>query len=73
MMSLRDILQNMVDDGEKFFLRDSSKDWEASTLLDTLPQPMLKRPAHLQQGLYIANIDEAGYLGSVIYKVIQKV
>ncbi len=72
-MSLREILEKIVEKGEPFLLSDrENKDWEASTLLQRLSEPMLKRRAHLQPGLYIAEINDSGYLGSVLYKVKQK-
>ncbi|MFH1940472.1 MAG: hypothetical protein ABIL68_00080 [bacterium] len=71
-MILKEILQKIVNEGEKVLLRDSKADWEASALLTSLSEIALKRQAHLQSGLYIADIDERGYLGRVIYKVIQK-
>ena len=33
---------------------------------------MLKRAAYFQPGMYIAEINEGGYLGTVLYKVKQK-
>ena len=48
------------------------KEYEASTLLETLHPVKLKRQAHLQNGLYIAAISDGGYLGDVMYKVKQK-
>lgn len=72
-MSLKEILQRIVDEGEQILLRDSTKDWEASILLKSLSEPVLKRQAHFQPGLYIADIDDAGYLGGVLYKVVQKI
>ena len=71
-MILRDILQKIVNEGEMVLLRDSKTDWEASALLTSLSEIALKRQAHLQSGLYIADIDDKGYLGRVIYKIIQK-
>lgn len=72
-MSLREILEKIVEKGEPFLLRDrENKDWEASSLLQRLSEPMLKRRAHLQPGLYIAEINDGGYLGTVLFKVKQK-
>lgn len=71
-MSLREILQKIVEDDEQVLLSDSSKDWEASTLLENLSEPMLRRQAYLQPGLYIAEINDAGYLGTVLFKVKNK-
>ncbi len=72
-MSLREILEKIVEKGEPFLLSDSNnKDWNASALLQRLSEPMLKRRAHLQPGLYIAEISDSGYLGTVLFKVKQK-
>ncbi len=71
-MSLKDILEKIVEEGARILLSDRSKDWEASILLENLSEPMLKRRAHLQPGLYIAEINDSGYLGQVLYKVKQK-
>lgn len=71
-MCLKEILEKIVEANMPVLLSDSKKDWEADALLDNLSEPMLKRQAHLQPGLYIAEINDAGYLGQVLYKVKQK-
>ena len=71
-MSLREILEKIVKDGVPVLLNANNKDWEASALLDNLSEPMLKRQAYLQPGLYIAEISDSGYLGQVLYRVKQK-
>lgn len=71
-MSLKEILQKIVESGEAILLSDSTKDWEANELLNGLSERTLKTRAYLQSGLYIAEISEAGYLGRVMYKVKQK-
>ncbi len=71
-MSLRDILEKLVQGNAPILLSDSNKDWEAGALLETLSEPMLKRTAFFQPGMYIAEINEGGYLGTVLYKVKQK-
>lgn len=53
-------------------MSDGDKDWEASDLLNSLSEIKLKRNAYLQPGMYIAEINEGGYLGAVLYKVKQK-
>ena len=68
-MSLREILEKIVKDGVPVLLSANNKDWEASALLDNLSEPMLRRKAYLQPGLYIAEISDSGYLGQVLYKV----
>ena len=71
-MSLREILEKIVEEGTRILLSDRNKDWEASVLLDSLSEPMLKRRAHLQPGLYIAEINDSGYLGQVLFRIKQK-
>lgn len=71
-MSLKEILQTMVTNRESILLSDSEKDWEANDLLNGLSERTLKTPAHLQQGLYIAEINPAGYLGRVMFKIKPK-
>ncbi len=71
-MNLKEILQNFVDNGETVLLSDTEKDWEAGELLRGLSERMLKTPAHLQHGMYIAEISPTGYLGKVMFKVKQK-
>jgi len=71
-MSLKEILEKIVEEGTRILLSDRNKDWEASVLLDNLSEPMLKRRAHLQPGLYIAEINDSGYLGQVLYRIKQK-
>jgi len=71
-MSLREILEKIVEDDEKILLSNNGKDWEADTLLESLSEPMLRRQAYLQPGLYIAEINDGGYLGTVLYKVKNK-
>ena len=45
---------------------------EPSNECEVIYPVKLKRQAHLQNGLYIAAINEGGYLGDVMYKVKQK-
>ncbi len=72
-MNLKEILQNLVENGEPILLSDIEKrDWEVSALLSRLSERVLKTPAHLQPGLYIAEINDAGYLGRVMFRVKQK-
>jgi hypothetical protein len=72
-MCLREILEKLSGNGNSVLLCDgNNKDWEAGALLDALSGPMLKKQAYLQPGLYIAEINEAGYLGHVLYRVKAK-
>ncbi len=72
-MILREILEKIIEGGSSVLLSDSnSKDWEAETLIKVLSEAMLKRQAYFQPGLYIAEINDSGYLGHVLYRVKQK-
>ena len=71
-MSLKEILESIVADNSPILLCSGDKEYEASTLLETLHPVKLKRQAHMQSGLYIAAISDGGYLGDVMYKVKQK-
>ena len=71
-MSLREVLSELVQKETPVLLNDGNNDWEANVLLETLSEPMLKRNAYLQPGLYIAEINSGGYLGQVLYKVKPK-
>jgi hypothetical protein len=71
-MSLKEILEKMVEDEEPVLLSDNNKDWEAIALLENLSEQMLRRQAYLQPGLYIAEINDSGYLGQVLYRVKQR-
>jgi hypothetical protein len=68
-MSLKDILQKLVSERTQVLLADSQCEWEAASLLENLSETRLKTSAHMQPGLYIAEINEAGYLGRVLYKL----
>ena len=71
-MSLKEILQNLVEKRVPILLSDTEKDWEVGELLSALSERMLKTQAHLQPGLYIAEINNGGYLGRVMFKVKPK-
>ncbi len=71
-MKLKEILQKMVNDKAPVLLSDKKQDWEAVALLKSLTEPMLKRQVYLQPGMYIAEINDVGYLGRVLYKVKRK-
>lgn len=72
-MSLKEILQKIVMSGEAVLLSDKDKDWEASELLNGLSENTLKMQAHLQKGMYIAEINAGGYLGRVLFKIKPKI
>ncbi|MFC2084742.1 hypothetical protein ACFLS9_06770 [Bacteroidota bacterium] len=71
-MSLKDILEDIVKKQEAILLCDTAQEWEAANLLQSLPNQKLKRRAYFQQGLYIAEINDSGYLGRVLYKIKRK-
>ncbi len=71
-MSLKEILQKIVENGEAILLADSEKDWEAGDLLSGLSERTLKTRAHFQKGLYIAEINDGGYLGRVMFRIKPK-
>ena len=72
MKTLREILEKLVQDEVPVLLSDGSGEWEPRDLLDKLSEPMLRKRAHLQAGLYIAEISSGGYLGEVLYKIKKK-
>jgi len=71
-MKLQEVLEQMVTKESPLLLSAAGEDWEAGSLLDNLPGPKLKRRVHVQPGLYIAEINDAGYLGRILYKFKQK-
>jgi hypothetical protein len=71
-MSLKEILQKIVNDQEEILLNDGTKEWEADMLLTSLPEPRLRVNAYFQSGLYIAEVDPKGYLGRVLFRVKTK-
>jgi len=71
-MQLKEILQKMNDEDRKFLLNNNGQNWEASDLLKELSESSLNIQAYIQPGIYIAEINDRGYLGSVLYRLIQK-
>jgi len=71
-MRLLEILEQIVENGNSILLCDSDKEWEASELLENLSEMRLKRPAHMVPGLYIAEINDSGYMGQVLYRIKRK-
>jgi hypothetical protein len=68
-MSLKEILVRIADVGDKIRLADQSGCYGPRELLESLSAARLAVRSHYQPGLYIARIDEAGYLGAVLYRV----
>ncbi len=72
-MSLREILETLAEKKTPVLLCDSrNKKWEAGDLLRNLSASMLNKKAHIQAGLYIAEISDAGYLGGVLFRFQKK-
>jgi hypothetical protein len=67
-MNLREILQNLVEDGNPILVNNEKVFAEANVHLSNLSEMLLKREVHLQPGMYIAEISETGYLGRVLYR-----
>ena len=68
-MSLGDILTKLAETDSPIVLSDGDQDWNAKDLLGNLSEPRLQTPAHMQPGMYIAEINERGYLGRILYRV----
>ena len=68
-MRLREILQQIAGNGNSVLLSDQNRDWEAGELLENLSEMKLRQNAHHQPGLYIAEINDSGYLGQVLYRI----
>ena len=68
-MSLKEILTRMVEAKADILLNNAAGSFTPSGLLDTLSLPKLNTRSYYQSGLYIAEINDSGYLGAVLYKV----
>lgn len=67
-MSLKEILQKLAGE-ENMTLYDNEKiPSEATVLLTSLSERMLNKKVHLQPGMYIAEINDKGYLGNIIFR-----
>ena len=71
-MSLKEILDKLIEDDTPVTLHDGQQDWNAKDLLTNLSEPRLKTNAHMQAGMYIAEINDGGYLGRILYRVKEK-
>ena len=72
-MILEEILKDLADDGNPLLFDKSEVQAEARILLDTLSETTLKVKAHLQPGMYIAEINDEGYLGSILFRFKRRV
>ena len=71
-VSLKEILEKLITAKLPILLTDRRGEWEASEVLSSLSGPMLSRRAFFQPGMYIARINDGGYLGEVLYRVKTK-
>ncbi len=68
-MSLREILEEIIEKQEPVRLHNSSDKFKAEDLLASLTDRKLNIRSFYQQGLYIARINEKGFLGDVLYRI----
>lgn len=68
-MTLKDVLTGLENTHQKLLLSSRDGSFTPAGLLGTLSETKLKTQAHYQPGLYIAEINEAGYLGAVLFEV----
>ena len=69
LMSLREILKKIIEKQEPILLYNSSDNFKAEDLLASLPDTKLNIRSFYQKGLYIARINDKGFLGDVLYRV----
>ena len=70
-MTLREILQKLQNEGNQNNLSNGNGATKPEMLLKSLSDRMLARQAYLQPGLYIAEINENGYLGQVLFRFVK--
>ena len=70
-MTLKEILQKLQNEGNRANLSNGTGATDPGSLLESLSVRMLERPAYLQPGLYIAEINEDGYLGQVLFRFVK--
>ena len=68
-MILKEILTQIVKNETPVILCNSKGNWTAEDILENLSESRLKTKSHYQPGLYIAEINESGYLGNVLYRI----
>ncbi len=68
-MILKEILKNIVAKQERVLLCNTTDSFKAEELLASLPDTKLNIKSFYQQGLYIARINDKGFLGDVLYRV----
>ena len=67
-MTLKEILIGLVKD-KNLLLSNAKGSFTPAVLLENLSESKLKTNSHYQPNLYIAEINESGYLGTVLYRV----
>ncbi len=68
-MTLKDVLTGLVAQKEELQLSSAEGSFTPADLMNSLSETKLKTEAYYQPGLYIAEINESGYLGAVLFKV----
>ncbi len=72
-MSLKEALSAIALAKEPILLNAAGMDWEAQTLLNSLPERKLCSRVHFMPGFYIAAVNDSGCLGEVLYRIKKKV
>jgi len=68
MKNLQEILQHLANTENPQLTDHNQTKSSASEFLNSLSEKKLKTRAFLQPGLYIAEINEGGYLGTVLFR-----
>ena len=71
-MKLKEVLERLANDNKPVLLVAGTEEYEACKLLNSLEERKLNRNVYVNS-LYIAEIKEDGYLGSLLYKFKAKV
>jgi hypothetical protein len=71
-MSLKDALATIIHGGEPILLSTAGTDWEATALLERLPERKLDQRVQYMPGFYIAAVSESMCLGEVLYRIKKK-
>lgn len=67
-MCLKEILQKLAGEEDMKLYDNDKTPAQAAVLLTTLSERMLNKKAHLQPGMYIAEINDKGYLGNIMFR-----
>jgi hypothetical protein len=67
-MTLRESLQKISSENNLTKLARGDDIVEPAGLLEQLPESLLQKQVYVQPGLYIAEINEGGYLGQVLFR-----